>query len=86
MEPTSAAFALDIAIKFGLPTAILVVVLVYHAKVVKAKDVELARINEMRVTESKDLADRLLGRDKAFLELIREVDKTLTIMLERERE
>jgi len=74
---------LDIAKTFGVPTAILVIVLVYHARVVKEKDAELARVNELRVKESKDLADLLLVRDKGFLELLGEVDKTMTIMLER---
>lgn len=74
---------LDIAKTFGVPTAILVIVLVYHARVVKDKDAELARVNELRVKESKDLADLLLVRDKGFLELLAEVDKTMTIMLER---
>lgn len=86
----------DLASRFGVPTAILIIVLLYHARVVKekdaelskmnaAKDAELSRVNELRVKESKELADKMLGRDTRFLELLSDVDKTLSTVLERIR-
>jgi hypothetical protein len=74
---------LDVASRFGVPTAILAIVLLYHARVVKEKDVELARVNELRVTESKAVADKMIERDEKYLSTFAEVDKTLSMLTER---
>jgi hypothetical protein len=92
---------LDVATRFGVPTAILIVVFVYHARVVKdhaalikekdvelarilgVKDAELARVNELRVKESQEVADRMIVRDAKYIEVLGEVDKTLTLISQR---
>ena len=74
---------LDVASRFGVPTAILAIVLLYHARVVKEKDVELARVNDLRVTESKAVADKMIERDEKYLSTFAEVDKTLSMLTER---
>jgi len=74
---------LDVASRFGVPTAILAIVLLYHARVVKEKDGELARVNELRVTESKAVADKMIERDEKYLSTFAEVDKTLSMLTER---
>lgn len=76
---------LDIATRFGVPTAILVIVLLYHAKVVEKKDVELARVNELRVNESRAVADKMIERDGKYLATFAEVDKTLSMLSDRIR-
>ena len=75
----------DIATRLGVPTAILVAVLYYHVRIVREKDAELARVNEQRVAESKAHAERMYEREKTQTELFGEVDKTLTLLLERIR-
>jgi hypothetical protein len=77
------SLALDVATRFGVPVAILGVVLVYHAKVIRAKDAELARINDLRVEESKKVTDKMIERDGAYLEMMGDIDKTLTVIGER---
>jgi hypothetical protein len=73
----------DLTSHLGLPVAMLVAFAWYHVRVVKDKDAELARINENRVKESRDLSDKLVERDKDFLEMLNEVDKTLTMLADR---
>jgi hypothetical protein len=74
---------IDIASRFGLPVAMLAAFAWYHARVVKEKDGELSRINELRVKESRELSDKLVERDKTFLDMLNEVDKTLSMLLDR---
>jgi len=71
---------LDIATRFGVPVALLAIVLWYHAKVVAAKDGELQRVNELRVGESRAFADKTIERDEKWHALIAEVDKTLSTL------
>ena len=84
----------DIATRFGMPTAILAIVLIYHARVVKEKDAalalvnelkdkELARVNELRVNESQAVSDKMIERDMKSLTTWHEVDKTLGLLIER---
>lgn len=76
---------LEIAKTFGVPTAILAIVLIYHARVVKEKDAELARVNELRVSESKSVSDKMIEHDNKSLTTWHEVDKTLQLLIERIR-
>lgn len=74
----SAADWIDLITGLGVPTAILIAVLRYHAGVVKEKDAELARINDK-------WSDRLLERDKEFTKLMGDVEVTLGTLLEKLR-
>jgi len=76
---------IDIATRFGVPTAILGIVLLYHARVVKEKDVELARVNELRVNESRAVSDKMIERDGKYLATFAEVDKTMSMLIDRMR-
>jgi hypothetical protein len=67
---------IDLVTRLGLPVALLVAVLRYHAGVVKEKDAELARINDK-------WSDRLLERDKEFTKLMGDVEVTLGSLLEK---
>lgn len=67
-----------------------------HETAIKAKDdeitrinkensVELSRVNELRVKEAQENANRLFQRDKESMNLLAEADKTLTMILEKLR-
>lgn len=73
----------DLATRLGLPVAMLAAFAWYHVRVVRDKDAELSRINEKRVDESRELSNKLVERDKTFLEMLNEVDKTLTMLADR---
>jgi len=73
----------DLASRLGVPIALLAIVATYHVRVIREKDAELARINEMRVKESREIADKMVERDKTFLEMLGEVDRTLSMLLDR---
>jgi hypothetical protein len=85
---------LELVKSIGLPAAMIVVMGVYHAGVVKAKDAEIARVNgikdaelsrvnELRVKESQEVSDKLIGRDAKYIEVMGEMDKTLTLVAQR---
>lgn len=82
----------DIAKTFGPSAAILVAVLVYHAKavekhakVIEKKDAEIARVQELRVKESKDVSDKMIEHDNKSMTTLHGVDKTLSMLIDRIR-
>lgn len=51
----------------------------------KENSAELSRVNELRVKEAQENANRLFQRDKESMTLLAEADKTLTMILEKLR-
>jgi uridine kinase len=81
----------DLVVKLGLPVAILVVLAWYHARVIQAKDKQLEDLNKaytaslqtignQRVAEAKSYMDYSREREKQFLVVIDELNKTLNTM------
>lgn len=71
----------DIATRFGVPTAILGIVLLYHARVIREKDKELARVNELRVTEATNMGEKMLTRFDKYSEVMTDVEKTVGLLI-----
>lgn len=70
----------DLVSRVGVPLALLAFFAYYHARVVKAKDDELARISEQRVKEARENTDKLLAQNTSFMELLGEADATLKLV------
>jgi hypothetical protein len=70
----------DLVSRVGVPLALLAFFAYYHARVVKAKDDEIARISEQRVKEARENTDKLLTQNTSFMELLGEVDSTLKLV------
>lgn len=100
--------AMDVAERFGLPVAILVVLGWWHATTVKAKDGqiqalseariasikekdaalgekdrEIARVNELRVSESRMHTEALLRHNHESIKQLDEFNSTLELLAER---
>lgn len=68
---------LEVARQFGIPVALLAVVLWRYDRVVREKDAEIARINDARVKEKDDYAQRLLAQNKELYELFGDIAQML---------
>lgn len=64
----------------GIPIGMLVVILPYHARVVREKDAELARVNELRVKEAEASSKTAMTLQAEQLTTIKEVDATLRVL------
>lgn len=71
----------DIATRFGVPTAILGIVLLYHARVIREKDKELARVNELRVSEATNMGEKMLVRFDKYSAVMTDVEKTIGLLI-----
>ncbi len=77
----------ELAKVFGLPMALLAILAYYHvgvlakhAALVASKDEEIKRVNDLRVAESRDLADRSIERDEKTGAFLGELDKTIGVL------
>ena len=80
----------DIVKTFGLPLALLAVFAVYHVGVVKThaalvatKDEEIKRINELRVSESRLVTDRMIAQDEKNGAILTSIGTTMTVLADR---
>lgn len=80
MDPTTFG---QLASHYGVPVALLAVVLYYHVRVVKEKDAEIARLNEARVGESRNSAQRVLEQNRILVDTMRETNNTLRALQEK---
>ncbi len=68
---------LEVARQFGVPVTLLAVVLWRYDRVVREKDTEIARINDARVKEKDEYAQRMLAQNKELYELFGEIAQML---------
>jgi hypothetical protein len=76
---------LDLVSRFGPMLAALVVVVIYHAKIVKTKDAEIRRVNEARIEDAKANNQRLLTMVMEQVAASQETTAALNLVVERLR-
>ena len=66
---------MELLVRFGLPTALLLALAWYHVRVVKQKDQEISKLNDKRLNEARNAYERSLQVSQAFVKLMEEAKK-----------
>lgn len=74
---------LELVKAVGFPAAMLVIVGWHHVRTVRAKDGEIARLNEERLEQKEQETARLLKLVQEFNQLQNEQQQTLSLLADR---
>ncbi len=74
---------LELVKVLGFPAALVLLMGWYHMRTVRAKDAEIARLNEERLKEKSQETERLLKMQGEFMQLQSEQQQTLNLLADR---